>query len=387
MAHTVYLHTGTPKSGTTSIQDFLVQNKATLRDEDHLLFPGEKWADQVNAARHLLRLDREALGEAPAWDRLAAEVREWTGSAVISMEWLGGSGTHGVRHMVESLAPARVECVITIRDLGRTIAAAWQEFVQNRETWTWEEFLEGISRNDPLTTAAGRLFWSQQGVERQLRLWAEELSPDRIHVVTLPQPGADPELLMQRFAQVIGIELDRYESAAARRNESLGLESAILMQRVNVALNNDLGVSAYNENVKHLLAKEYLATLKPQESNLVVPKEYRPWVSSTSERLVESIRSSGVDVVGSLGDLSPSYRKDGIQPSDVSTEAVLAAAVHGLAEMARSRAALLRQLQRVRDRRGIGELPPPPPIAPPAPASLARRLVRRSRVAIRRRRS
>ena len=65
-----------------------------------------------------------------------------------------------------------------LRDLARTIPAAWQEFMRNWETWTWEEFLGGISSENPRSTPAGNLFWLQQDLGRLLAIWRDVLPPE-----------------------------------------------------------------------------------------------------------------------------------------------------------------------------------------------------------------
>ena len=92
MTRKVILHVGTPKTGTSYLQDVLFKNKRLL-GEHGILYPADRFDAHFLAALDLMRLpwgglEREAVG---AWDRLAAEVRDWGGTtAVISHEILAG---------------------------------------------------------------------------------------------------------------------------------------------------------------------------------------------------------------------------------------------------------------------------------------------------------
>ena len=342
MADTVFLHLGTPKSGTTYVQAVLGANRERLQRNDRLLYPGPRWGAQVHAAKDVLNAaphGHQAPETEGAWQRLVDQVDAWDGNAVVSMEWLGSANVAQAGRMVESLAPARVEVIITVRDLARTLPAAWQEFLQNWETWTWREFLNDISSEDPMTTPAGRLFWTQQDLSRMLAIWTDVLDPERIHLVTLPPSGAPAGELWSRFASVLGIDPHRYD-ASGGANESLGLESTELMRRVNV-LSKQHGMSwpVYDARLKRGLAKRGLSRRKGLETSVTIPVDHHDWLMSRSREQVAAIRSSGARVTGDLEDLTPTLRPPGTQPEDISPEALLESALAGLVFAAADHAA------------------------------------------------
>src|SRR4051794_13137668 len=193
MSKTVFLHVGLPKSGTSFIQGVLSANKQQLRHDAGLLFPGDSWHEQVLAVRDVREMKRRR--HAGAWQELVREIVDWPGNAVVSMEWLCASSDEVVRRIVAELAPARVEGVFTARDLGRTLPAAWQELLQNRYDWPWEEFLEGVACEDRLATSAGRAFWAQQDLPALLRRWTAVVPVEQVHVVTVPPAGTSFDVL------------------------------------------------------------------------------------------------------------------------------------------------------------------------------------------------
>ncbi len=338
MTSRVFLHVGLPKSGTSYLQKLLSANQARLRDQAGLLFPGDDWSDQVIAVRDVRGLydDRARTRVEGRWDRLVEEILDWSGDSIVSMEWLCAAGDQQIARILASFPGREVEVVFTVRDLARTLPAAWQEFMQNRQTWTWEEFLHGV-REPESTNTGGKAFWAQQHLPRLLDRWGTHLPAARIHVVTLPQPGAERDLLWQRVAGVLGVDPAGASTQDLGGNESLGLQSAELMRRVNLALAEQGGAArGYNPQFKHRLAKEVLASRRASESTLALPAAVHEWACGVAEEHIEAVRSSGVDLVGDLAELRPSAAKDGRRPEEVDDAELLDTAVAALIELARS---------------------------------------------------
>ncbi len=337
VAQRVFLHIGTPKSGTTYIQNLLTANKAELAKDEGLLFPGRSWRYQMLAVCDVrgLRPHGRVLPESPgAWARLTEEIEAWPDSAIISMEWLADATAAEAERVVAGLAPARVDVVVTVRDLGRTLPSAWQEFVRNGRTWTWEEFLASVSAADPSTTPAGAQFWSQQDIGRILRNWVPPVGDDRVTVVTVPGPGSASTLLWERCAGVFGVADPARYRPASKGNESLGVESTEFLRLVNLQCEaQQVNWATYNRMMKIRLAKRGLSARRSHESRLAVPERSWPWVVQRAQEQVRAIRESGVETVGDLDDLVP-RAAPGIQPSDVPPEAVLEAAVAGVVSLA-----------------------------------------------------
>lgn len=349
MANTVYLHVGTPKSGTTYVQGLLKANKQRLAEQAGLLYPGRTWNDQVRAVREAIGANphgQDAKGVEGAWTRLTDEMSAWDGNAIVSMEWLGTAGTPKARWMVETLQPSRVEIIVTARDIARTIPAAWQEFVQNWHTWPWDEFVTAVTSENPRATPAGRLFWVQQDLGRILAVWKDVLPADQLHLVTLPPPGAPATELWGRFASVLGVDPRRFDATGGGGNESLGLESTELMLRLNRAsLLSNVSWDVYREAFKGVLAKRGLSGRKPGESAVALPDDVSEWLKSYAAEQAEVIRASGAHVVGDLSDLEPRPAPGGVLPEALPDAAVLEAAVAGLVFLGENRT---KEIQRLR---------------------------------------
>lgn len=323
----VVLHVGAMKSGTSFLQSLMFANKELLLERG-ILLPGPRWAFQVRAVRSMVT------GEGDSWDRLCAEVGEHPGTSVVSMEFLGPMRPAVVRRAVESLPVSDVRVVVTARDLNRSIAAMWQETVQNGRTWGWDEYRDAIKRWRPghrdgqEETDAGRTFWRQQNIARIVRTWAEVVGTERLTLVTVPHPGAARDLLWQRFAQAVGVDPVGLEPARAS-NESIGAASTLALRRLNELLDArgvDQRQSAHLR--KGLLAKQVLAARRAQEPVTGLP--VAEWVVGQSRRTRNALNRIGVEVVGDLGELVP-VEVPGVHPSTIADAEVTEAALDALA--------------------------------------------------------
>ena len=163
-------------------------------------FPGERWRDQVRAVVDVLGRQHVGPSVAGCWDALVAEIAAWPGTAVISMEFLGPATPEQIATLLRSLGDSRVEVVMTLRDLGRTVPAMWQEIVQNGAVIGWSDWVASLARDQP--TVGG--FWRQFSMARITENWMAGVGADRVTLVTVPPAGADPELLWGRFCAAAG---------------------------------------------------------------------------------------------------------------------------------------------------------------------------------------
>ncbi len=336
MADQVFLHVGAMKSGTSFVQATLDANRAALAEQG-VLFPGRRWRDQVRGVIDVL--DQKRDGKKPkkvvgAWQRITDEVAAWPGSAVISMEFLGPTPPPRIQSLLDTLAPAEVHAVLTVRDLGRNIPAMWQEEIQNGATWSWPDYLELVRSGSGRGRAKGkgRRFWRHMDTPDIARRWVDAVGRDRFAVVTVPHPGAPPGLLWERFCSVVGIDPDSC-TPATRSNPSLGAASTLVVRALNIALEKEgaLPNASYNRFVKHRLAKQGLSQRKSEEPTIGFDER---WVRRAAQRMIDDFESLGARVVGDLEELRPVTVK-GVRPDRIGEQEQLDAAVAGLAHVLR----------------------------------------------------
>jgi hypothetical protein len=310
MADRVFLHIGAPKSGTTYLQERLAHNRATL-DDAGLHYLETRTGDHFQAALDLI--ERPWAGELKRargqWQVLADAARRTAGDALVSHEILAAATPEQVARAFGSLGDAEVHIVLTARDLARQLPAEWQEQVKHRSTARFQGFLERVTAAPRIAPAMW--FWRVQSVPDVLTRWATGLTPEQVHVVTVPPKGAPPDTLWRRFASVVGIAEadDPTEDAAPGElaNASLGTVEVAVLRRLNRRLRR-AGVSrqTYVPLVRDLLAKRVFAAHEDMQL-ATVPEEFWPFVDEVSHEWREWIEGSGVHVVGDLDDLTPSW--------------------------------------------------------------------------------
>ena len=307
----VVLHIGAFKTGTSFIQSALSLNRAALA-EDGVLFPGDRWPEQVHAVRDLAaRSEPGAPVEARAadtWDRIADECRRWTGPrAVFSMEFLSAARPEMVQAAIRSFEPKQVRVVYTARDLTYAIPAQWQESLQSsRRTWTLRKYADDIMQPVGQFTDATKHFWRKHNWQRVLRRWLQDLPTSQVTLVTFPRPGSSPAELWHRFGVAAGFDATKYPIPALR-NESLGAESLEVARRVNLEAASRRAVTI-GPTFRRVLCKQVMAARRPVEQSVAFPDDLVPWVAQRTERLITKVQRLGPSVVGSLDDLRPQPR-------------------------------------------------------------------------------
>lgn len=329
MARRLLLHVGAMKSGTSYLQSRLYVNRTRLAERGiHL--PGDTWASQVRAVQDVMR------GGEGAWPVLARDVLSHPGTSVVSMEFLGPVRPAVAERVRDSVAGVEgLTVVVTVRDLNRSIVAMWQESVQNGRSWTFEEYLTGVKEWRPgqressaTAPGAGQNFWRQQNVGHIVNTWRRTVGLENVVLVTVPPPGSAPDVLWQRFCEVLGTEPEGMREAA-RMNESVGAASVQALRRLNELLDEQGFAYPQGRAVrKSVLAKQVLAGRRSVEPAIGLPVVR--WVEGQSRRMVRVLQRSGVRLVGDWADLTP-VPVPGVDPSTVSADLVAEAALGGLA--------------------------------------------------------
>jgi hypothetical protein len=300
----VLLHVGTPKTGTSALQDALFRNRKVLRNHD-VLYAADRHDAHFLAALDLMQLpwgglEQEAAG---AWDALAARVRDWHGTAVISHEVLANASRAQADRALTSLGHpgTEVHLVLSVRDLVRQIPAEWQETVKHRRDLTYARFLHQL-REPGRTSRIASWFWGVQELPEILDRWAADLPPEHVHLITVPAPGQPPTLLWERFVEAFGLAGIDLDLAGERANASLGAAETAFLRRVNHRVNHEIAPADYRPLVRELLAHNTLAR-RTGTPRLTLPPDQLEWVTELSQSWVEELRSRGYQVHGDLDDL------------------------------------------------------------------------------------
>ncbi len=322
MADRVVLHVGTPKTGTSMVQDMLARNDETLRSHD-VLVPGDAYDHQYRAGLDLLdEADDDGRG---TWDRLAARVRRHRGTAVLSNEILTRASDAQIARAGDSFGDAEVDIVITVRDLGRQIPSGWQEAVKHRARLPFAKFVAELRAEHP-TRHAARGFWEVQSWPDAAQRWAAITSPSRVHIVTVPPSAADPALLRERVLEAMGIDQEWVPEAPRRDNTRLGAAEAKVLRGINRRVRPEvLGPGQYAEFVRERLVRD-LAERAEEPIRIRLPPSAHGWAAELSRRWIEDVRLRGYAVIGDLAELEPTRYDDWTDPDAIAPEVELVAA-------------------------------------------------------------
>lgn len=303
MADRVVLHIGAPKSGTTFLQSVLWNSKRRLHDSGVLL-PGERRFDHTQAALAVTNAQRfrRARGgpRQAAWERVVAAVHEWPGTVVVSDEWFVLATAAQVGWAVDELRPADVHVVFSARDFVRQVPAAWQEDLKLGLAGPMDDFLAAFD-------SGGKWSWATLDPAEVLPRWARRLPADRIHVVTVPAPGAPRELLWQRFAEAGGFPADLGDVSVVDANESLGVEAARLLEMLGPDLRAAIAADESNWTVQYRWLRRYFghSVLVPLGgAKIGLRDEAVDELRARSAASAKRIAGSGWQVVGDLADLT-----------------------------------------------------------------------------------
>lgn len=304
MPRRVFLHIGTPKSGTTYLQDKLALNRDEIARHG-LTYPTTRTGNHFEAALDLIEErwagQREvARGQ---WAALVGEVRRAPGDVLVSHEILAAATPAQVATAMTAFADDEVHLLLTARDLARQIPAEWQENVKHRGRRSFSKFISRVVQ--ARRTNPDVWFWRVQSVPDVLTRWGNGLSPERIHVITVPPAEAPRELLWERFAGVVGIAPHGSYAESDDFNPSLGIVEAAVVRRLNQALaGRGIPRDVYVDLVREVIARDTLAH-RPGQIRAVLPERRWPFVEEVTSEWLDWIEGSGVDVVGDLEDLRP----------------------------------------------------------------------------------
>jgi hypothetical protein len=311
MARRIFLHVGSPKTGTTFLQEVLWSQKE-LAKQQGLLLPLQAFFDHYLATLEVREIEpqpQDVERASGVWSRIVKRTNAWDGDVLVSHELFAPATAVQAERAIAAFGPdAEVHLVLTVRDLVRQIPAEWQEHVKHRSSAHFEQFVDDLRREDPTTW-----FWQVQDFVDVLKRWGSTLPPERIHVVTVPPAGRPTSLLWDRFAGLLGLDPATFTTTGLRANTSLGYEQAELLRRVNVELGDRLPLPGpYAPDVKSMFAERVLS--QQPGTRLALTGEGLDYAVRRSEQLARDLGELGVDVIGDLGELVPDRDRLAEQP-------------------------------------------------------------------------
>ena len=295
------------KTGTTYLQNVLRDNSADLLAQGVYYPAGADAPNQRHAVWDLVgRRTRGSRDDriAGQWQALVDAVSATDAATVVlSEEYLASASARQARRAVAAFPGHEVHVLVTARDLGRVLSSAWQEEVKNGTTRLWSDFLAAVRDPRQRGQDPARAFWLRHDLPTVVDTWADAVGPERVHVVTVPPPGAAREVLLFRVAGVVGFDPSRLGDTSPRANESLGAAATEVLRRVNERLDGRLNERQYDKVVKLTLQRR-LAGVR-QTRPLPLPSGAVEWATAEAQRMIDHLTAGGYHVVGALDELLP----------------------------------------------------------------------------------
>lgn len=340
-----YLHVGLQKTGTSFLQSHLWDSPGQLRARGVRMVPDGRGASYL-----LMLAVRDKLEEGsspPRAFRALDELREAVARAeeptlLLSQESLADATAEQAATLVDCFAGREVHVVVTARDVARQLPSMWQQRIKARRDVTFPAFLDLVRER----AGVGRYFWAQQDLPTLLARWASVVPADRVHLVTVPPPGAPRDLLPTRFGSVVGVDFEELETTEARPNVSLDPVQAELVRRVNEV--RQFEGKDHARLVKQLLSAQVLAPRRGEPAR--TPRDLAGWCRSVAEAQVAHVRDGGYDVVGDPADLLPDDDVFGPPLTAVLDSDVAAVAVQAVADLLDRHREVQAQNERLRRR-------------------------------------
>lgn len=301
MAERVVLHIGTMKSGTTYLQNALV-NGADELEAGGAFYVGGRFNRQTNAVAGMLQ--PPAQRDPRKWVQLVEELHRRDGIGVFSQEFLSLARPANVAALVRTLEGLEVDVVLTVRDQRRAIPAQWQTYARNFGTSHWPEYLRELRpmvTGDSAKSLALRKFRRAQDVASIVDRWAGPPGVSSLTLVPVPQDGSDPTELWRRFCRAARLDVAAPSGARAPVNASLGYASCHVLTRINrtiAALPAPLYRPTRTRAVKALLP------LKVAEGRPVLDRAGVALAQALNERIVRTGQDERVTTRDPLDELA-----------------------------------------------------------------------------------
>ncbi|MFI6514773.1 hypothetical protein ACIBF1_04340 [Spirillospora sp. NPDC050679] len=355
MIKKIYLHVGAPASGGRFLRRALWANRRRLGDSG-VRYPFGGPQEHFGATMDLREMSWGGRRD-PAWDgawnRMVERVHDWDGPTVVLTEpLLAGATEEQARRAVASLEPAEVHIVFSTRALGWQLLADWQEQVRHGHAITFDRFTDDLVENgDKAAPPFGEMFWGLHDAARVLGPWARAAGADRVHVITLPAPGARPGVLWARYCALTGIDPAACDVDGIGEDAPLSTVEAELLRRLNERIGPMLGRD-YERIVGEYLLGGGLEAAADQVGRhpMTLPERHLDWARREGVRVAEALRAADYDVVGDLEELSELRLPAAGRLPDRVPEAVVSTASVGVV------AHLLGRLTQAHERVGLAHL-------------------------------
>lgn len=334
MAHSIVLHIGPRKTGSTFLQRALTSIAPEL-SRAGILYP----TDIAGVSRHNhvaptyavpgtregRSADRWANVGRVVLDDFVRQITAWDGPVLISSEALGGMSSNNIRDFLAYLPEVPITVVATIRALPNVAVSSWAQHVRNMHRESLNSYLERRIQERGDTPPAARwvqwdadphqTFWRSYDYPGLLTRWSQLGLETR--AVIVPPSQAPASELWSRFRQAtelseLPIECPQVDTAGA--NMSMRIEE---LEVIRHAAKHAIAMGMTDADLTPLRGHRWMPAphLRPPRGNrpgLDADEEgvFREWAESD----VALLQSLDIELFGDISDLLEPGRSP--SPSD-----------------------------------------------------------------------
>ncbi len=333
----VLLHIGAFKTGTTALQHALFNSRENLLK--HGVLHAGHGRNPIQAVLALRGSAAVAVGHGQpseqAGRNLAAQVADAADHrVVVSSEFLSDARPEAASRLVSELGGDRVHVVATVRPLSKILPSQWQQYVTNRMTVPYEEWLDAMLRQPPYKQPTPG-FWNRHAIDDLVGRWSELVGPDRVTLMVVDE--SDRTWVLRRFEELLALPTGLLELDPKASNRSMSFAEAELMRRLGEeALARGWPDEVYRKVVavgvgRHLRSQDRVVW---DDSSIATPQWALDRAAEIGCAAAEKIAASGVRVVGDLSALGArtvgsqvdnARQADALRTADAICEAVVAA--------------------------------------------------------------
>lgn len=296
------LHIGFPKSGTTALQGALRDGRRAARGQG-VVYPGKHRAHHPAAVAAIGAVPRigEPGPDPRRWELLVDQVeRAGDRRVIVSSEFFCEADAAAVDRVVAALGGDSVHVLATMRPLAKILPSSWQQYVQNGQRSSYEDWLDAMLRKPPYERPTPS-FWRRQRHDAVLERWASAVGPQRVTAIVVDE--ADPERLLRQVEQMTGLSAGTLVMPP-NANRSLTHAEAELVRHLNVAYKSSPAwpEALYRQVVREAVADQLIA--RPGSGRIATPDWARERAAELGAQMAAAIAAAGIEIVGDVDALS-----------------------------------------------------------------------------------
>jgi hypothetical protein len=299
------LHIGPSKTGTTAIQQALFEARPKMA-ELGVLHAGmaAQPMNAVLALRGVRPLVGHGVPRIEQWEWLVEQVTTANDRRVIiSSEFFADAHVEDARRMVRELGGPRIHVVVTLRPLTKIMPSQWQQYLRNRASFTYDEWLVGMLKKPPYNKPTPT-FWERHHHDVLVERWASIVGPANVTVI-VPDEG-DRASLLRTFEEMAGLPNGLLFANPSNENRSLSFGEIELVRQMNIEFKRN-GWS--DELYRHIVRKGFGSQMQTNrtphadEPRITTPQWALDRAAEIGAAAAEKLSTLGVRIVGDISSL------------------------------------------------------------------------------------